>query len=564
MRQHSSIIEQYFSSIIANAPFGVITISDEMEVGIINSDAIKLLGFPDQTPSDLIDTVYSNIFINIKELYSFFQSLFYHDGNNELDLSHVKSYGFTLNIKCRAILNGTLVILEDASRQAELEHKLQHQANHDPLTELVNRREFEERLQKFILRSTFRNLSGAVIFIDLDRFKPVNDSVGHAAGDELLCRITEILKSKIKVGDTLARIGGDEFAVLLEDCLLSDASNIAETMRLAIDEFIFVYDAQPFSIGISAGVAPINDRYDSVAVILNAADNACRIAKNAGRNKVHVINSDSCELEAYQIEVEWLARVNSALAANDFVLFQQKIEPLSGISGKTHYEILLRLKNKDGSLVLPSVFIPPAERYDRMALIDRWVLKEVFSQVSSRCEYSINLSGQSLSDDFLIDYIENLQKIYHVDPLQICFEITETVAIQKLDVTKKLINDLKSKGYRFSLDDFGSGLSSFAYLKNIPVDNLKIDGAFVKDIAIDPVSYSIVLSINQVAHTLGLKTIAEFVEDKAILEKLEEIGVDYVQGFYIHKPQPSEKAPDNKMANEPNLHSKCYKKGNNS
>lgn len=546
MQQHSSIIEQYFSSIIANAPFGVLTISDDMEVGIINSDALKLLGFPHLAPSDLIDTIYSNIFVNIKELYNFFQTLFYRNGENSLDLIHVKSYGFTLNIKCRAILNGTLVILEDASRQAELEHKLQHQANHDPLTELVNRREFEERLQRFIFRSTFHNLSGAVMFIDLDRFKPVNDSVGHAAGDELLCRITAILKSKIRSRDTLARIGGDEFAVLLEDCQLEKAFSIAEDMRQSIDEFVFVYDNQSFSIGISAGLAPINDRYDSVSSILNAADNACRIAKNEGRNKVHVIDSDKGELEAYQLEVEWLAKVNNALTANDFVIFKQEITAISEQSDHKHYEILLRLKNKDGSLVLPSVFIPPAERYDRMALIDRWVLREVFSHIDAQCEYSINLSGQSLSDDFLVDYIENLQATYNVDANKICFEITETAAIQKLDVTTKLISRLKKKGFRFSLDDFGSGVSSFAYLKNIPVDHLKIDGAFVKDIATDPVSLSIVTSINQVGHTLGLKTIAEFVEDKAILDKLEEIGVDYAQGYYIHKPQEAYQAEEGK------------------
>ena len=559
MRQHTSIIEQYFSSIIANAPFGVVTISDEMEVGIINYDALKLLGFSHLSPCDLVDDVYSNTFLNIKELYDFFQKLFFHDGKPDLDLTHVQSYGFTLNIKCRPILNGTLVILENASIQAELEKKLQHQANHDPLTELVNRREFEERLQHFILRSTFNNKPGAVMFIDLDRFKPVNDSVGHAAGDELLQKIASILKNNIKPQDTLARIGGDEFAVLLEDCELTIAARIAEEMRQSVDEFVFIYEQQSFSVGLSIGVAPINERYNSVASIINSADNSCRIAKNEGRNRVHIINSESDELEAYQEEVEWLARVNSALIANDFVLFRQKIAPLSG-EGVDHYEVLLRLKNKDGSLVSPSVFIPPAERYDRMALIDRWVLKEVFSNLEQNCEYSINLSGQSLSDDFLIDYIENLQKIYDVDPHQICFEITETVAIQKLDVTAKLIARLKNKGYRFSLDDFGSGLSSFAYLKNMPVDHLKIDGAFVKDIAIDSVSYSIVASINQVGHTLGLKTIAEFVEDEAIFNKLEEIGVDYVQGYYIDKPQPVEQMNTDKDRQEPSIQPSCVSK----
>ena len=321
MRQHALIIEQYFSSIIANAPFGVLTISDEMEVGIINLDALKLLGFPHLSPSDLIDTSYSNIFINIKELYNFFQLLFYRGGEKELDLDHVKAYGFTLNIKCRTILNGTLVILEDASRQAELERKLQHQANHDPLTELVNRREFEERLQRFILRATYRNLPGVVLFIDLDRFKPINDSVGHAAGDELLCHITSILKSNIRSRDTLARIGGDEFAILLEDCQVERAAEIAEDMRRSVDEFVFVYEGQSFCVGISVGLTPINERYATVASVLNAADNACRFAKNNGRNKVHIIDSDKDELEAYQQEVKWLARVNNALAANDFVIY---------------------------------------------------------------------------------------------------------------------------------------------------------------------------------------------------------------------------------------------------
>ncbi|ABZ77205.1 diguanylate cyclase/phosphodiesterase [Shewanella halifaxensis HAW-EB4] len=539
--QQTVALRQYLTGIIGNAPFGILTISEEMEISIINADAIKLLGLPLSDLADMVDIPYSEAFVNIPELQENFETSIIGKQSRQCDLSRIKANAYILNIKCRSMLHGTLVIIENVTKQAELEDKLLYQATHDNLTKLANRKQFEERLKRFIAKSKLHTLSGAVIFIDIDRFKPVNDTAGHAAGDELLKRVTAIMKTNIRERDTLARLGGDEFSILLEMCSLNKAVQIAEKIRKEIESFVFTYGKKSFKVGISAGISLVNVPYDTVSAIINAADNACQIAKNNGRNRVHVINLENGELEEHIREVEWLGKLNWALASNQFVIYAQKICAIGGGEESSHFEVLIRLKDEDGMIISPGVFIPPAERYDLMPDIDRWVLKATFSKITPSCNYSINLSGQTLSDDSLINYIENLLDTYNVNPKQICFEITETAAIQELDKTVALISCLKQKGFCFSLDDFGSGLSSFSYLKKLPVNYLKIDGDFVKDIATDSVSYAMVKSINEVGHTMGLKTIAEFVESEAILAKLTEIGVDYVQGYYIHEPQPFEK-----------------------
>ncbi|MGF1720857.1 EAL domain-containing protein [Vibrio kyushuensis] len=538
--QQTIALRQCLTGIIGNAPFGVLTISNEMEVSIINADAIRLLGLPPSKITEMVDIPYSEAFINIPELKECFEESIIKKKRRTLDISKVKANAFTLNIKCRAMLHGTLVIISNVTEQTLLEEQLIHQATHDGLTKLVNRQQFEERLDRFIEKSKKHNLSGVVIFVDVDRFKPINDSAGHAAGDELLKRITSIMKEHIRERDTLARLGGDEFAILLEICSLDKAVQIAENLRKEIESYVFMYGEKSFKIGISAGVSLVNLQCDTVSSVINAADNACQIAKNSGRNRVHVVDFNKAELDEHIREVEWLAKLNDALASNSFVLYAQKIRPLNDKIEQDHVEILIRLRTDQGEIISPGVFIPPAERYDLMPSIDRWVLKEAFSQMLPHRNYSINLSGQTLSDSSLIYYIDTLLTHYPVDPEQVCFEITETAAIQDINRSVKLINELKTKGFRFSLDDFGSGLSSFLYLKKLPVNYLKIDGDFVKDIATDPVSYAMVKSINEVGHTMGLKTIAEFVENEEILTKLAQIGIDYVQGYHIHKPQPLE------------------------
>lgn len=426
----------------------------------------------------------------------------------------------------------------DITVQKKLEDKLRHQATHDSLTKLANRVQYETRLVRYLEKIKTQSGSGAVLFIDLDRFKPVNDSAGHAAGDLLLTNISNILSRHIRNRDTLARFGGDEFAVLLEDCPLEKAEFLAEQMRQEVDDFIFMHENIAFNVSLSIGLAEINATTNDIVTAIAAADNACQIAKKEGRNRVYIATSESHELKEHVETIAWLPKINKALSDNSFVLYAQKIAPIGKWTSHSHYEILIRLKDGDGEVIPPNVFLPPAERYDLMAKIDYWVIKQAFSSIKHGMYYSINLSGQSVSDENLATYIVELQNKYQVNPKSVTFEITETSAIHNLEKTKLFIEKLSKLGYQFSLDDFGSGLSSFGYLKNIPVNFLKIDGSFVKDIDTDKTSYAMVKSINEVGHSMGLKTIAEFVENEAILNKLKEIGVDFSQGYHIHKPRP--------------------------
>jgi len=530
-------LRKYLTGIIGNAPFGIITFSVNHEVGIINADAIKLLGFENSKPEDLIDANYKDAFINVPAIISKFDRLIKTGERFETDINDIDIYLNKVNIKIRELFNGALIIIEDVTKQAKLEKQLRYQASHDSLTNLGNRQDFEDCVESYIHKAIEHNLPGVVIFIDLDRFKPINDIAGHAAGDELLKRVAIILLSNVRDRDIVARIGGDEFAILLTDCPLKIAEKIAESIRKSIDEMIFIYEDNSFKIGISAGISCITRENNKVSNIINSADNACQIAKNQGRNQIHVASTETGEYNQHKQQVAWLPKITKALELNQFTLFMQEISAIAHSSPSKHYEILIRLKNQDGSFTLPNAFIPPAERYDLMPQIDRWVIECAFSNIDKHNSYSINLSGLSTCDPGLADYIEALQKIHQINANKITFEITETAAIQNIDRCLALISRLKSLGFQFSLDDFGSGLSSFSYLKNLTIDYLKIDGSFVKEIVNDPTSYAMVKSINEIGHAMGLKTIAEFVENKEILEQLKEIGVDFAQGYYIHKPE---------------------------
>jgi len=530
-------LRKYLTGIIGNAPFGIITFSVNHEVGIINAEAIKLLGFENSNPEDLIDASYNDTFVNTSTMLKKFQALVKSGDKFEADVFDIPINLNIVNIRIRELFNGSLIIIEDVTKQVKLEKQLRYQASHDSLTNLGNRKDFEDCVETYIHKAVDHNLPGAVLFIDLDRFKPVNDIAGHAAGDELLKRVAIILLSNVRNRDIVARIGGDEFAVLLADCPLNMAEQIAEAIRKAVDEMAFIFEGHSIKVGISAGISIINQQNNKLSHIINSADNACQIAKNQGRNQIHVASLETGEYNQHKQQVAWLPKITKALKDNQFRLFVQEISEINQTTPTTHYEILIRLKNEDGSFTSPNAFIPAAERYDLMPQIDRWVIECAFSNIDKQTNYSINLSGLSTCDPTLAQYIESLQKIHDIDATRITFEITETAAIQNIDKCLLLIKSLKALGFQFSLDDFGSGLSSFSYLKNLTVDYLKIDGSFVKEIVDDSTSYAMVKSINEVGHTMGLKTIAEFVENKDILERLKEIGVDYAQGYYIHKPE---------------------------
>ncbi|HEU4616688.1 MAG TPA: EAL domain-containing protein [Gammaproteobacteria bacterium] len=442
-------------------------------------------------------------------------------------------------------VTGGVLVFHDVSESRELNRRLSYAASHDILTELVNRREFESRLERALKSAKARETSYAVLHIDLDQFKIVNDACGHSAGDELLRQIGALLKAKIRWRDTLARLGGDEFGVLLESCTMDEALRTAENLREVIAEFKFVWDERTFRLGASVGVVPITPATDDVAALLSAADSACSAAKDAGRNRVYSYQENDIDLMKRRKEMQWAARISNALEDNRFELFRQTIQPLQpGLDTGAHYELLLRMRDEHGALVSPELFIAAAERYGLTPSIDRWVIAQAFRWLVSEADErerlslcSINLSGQSLADEKFLPFVVEQFQRSGLDGSRICFEITETAAIASYSQANRFIHALKEIGCKFALDDFGTGLSSFSYLKHFPVDFLKIDGSFVKEILHDPIDREMVRSINEIGHLTGKQTIAEFAENAEIITMLRGIGVDYAQGYGVSEPK---------------------------
>lgn len=439
--------------------------------------------------------------------------------------------------------NCALMVAEDITEARVLSDKLTHEASHDALTGLCNRREFEQRLRKAMTRSKHEECEHVLCYIDLDQFKIVNDTCGHAAGDTLLKQISDLLNKKVRRNDTLARLGGDEFAVLMEQCPLHIGWRLASSVLETIREFRFVWEEKTFSIGASIGLVLIDEATQEYAQILKNADSACYAAKDNGRNRIHVFNYDDLELSKRLGEMQWVSHINAALDEDRFELYAQRIHHIAnGVDKSMHYEVLLRMHDKEGKIIMPGAFLPAAERYNLSIKIDRWVfnetLKVIKKYIHSISMCAINLSGHTLCDEETLAYIEKEIDASKIPREKICFEVTETAAIANLTSATNFIKHMRNTGCRFSLDDFGSGFSSFHYLKNIEVDFLKIDGQFVRDITNQPVDQAMVRSINEIGHVMATKTIAEFVEDESSLELLKKIGVDYAQGYYLGIPEP--------------------------
>ncbi|HSD70102.1 MAG TPA: EAL domain-containing protein [Woeseiaceae bacterium] len=441
-------------------------------------------------------------------------------------------------------VTGGVLVFHDVSESRELNRRLSYHASHDILTGLVNRREFESRLERALKSARARETSYALCYLDLDQFKIVNDYCGHSAGDALLGQLGALLKSKIRWRDTLARLGGDEFGILLESCSLDEAMQTAEVLRLAISEFKFMWDDRSFRLGVSIGVVPITADNEDVQALLSAADSACSAAKEAGRNRIHSFQENDIDLMRRRREMQWAARINNALEEDRFELFRQTIQPLQTEGEGAHYELLLRMRDESGSIIAPGLFIEAAERYGITPNIDRWVIQNAFRWLVSEADErerlslcSINLSGQSLGDEKFLPYVIEQFQRSGLDATKICFEITETAAIASYSQANRFINALKELGCKFALDDFGTGLSSFGYLKHFPVDFLKIDGSFVKEILHDPIDREMVRSINEIGHLTGKKTIAEFAENAEIITMLRGMGIDYAQGYGVSEPQ---------------------------
>ena len=459
-------------------------------------------------------------------------------------------------------------VARNITQAHHLSQTLKYQSTHDMLTDLTNRRELERRVKR-ALDQTFRADEGHVLcFMDLDQFKVVNDTCGHTAGDELLRQLSMLLKQYVRSRDTLARLGGDEFCLLLEHCSLEQATRVVDNVREAISEFRFEWEGRTFHVGVSVGIIPITSVSGNLEQIMSGADSACYAAKEAGRNRIHVYREDDVTLAKRNGEMQWVSRITQALGEDQFVLFGQpisKIDPIAKArdsvqllvwqpgdeplpqppASDSHLEVLVRMLDDDGATIPPGAFLPAAERYNLSSKIDKWVVQATFDWLIcdpdrldkvSCC--SINLSGNSLGEDNFVDFVVGELERTEIPAHKICFEITETAAITRLGSATRLISKLKELGCRFALDDFGSGLSSFGYLKNLPVDFLKIDGQFIRDIVTDPIDFSMVKSINEIGQIMGKQTIAEFVENDEILERLRELGVDYAQGYGVGKPQP--------------------------
>lgn len=443
-------------------------------------------------------------------------------------------------------ISGVVLVFNDVTEARRMAREMNHQATHDVLTGLVNRREFEHRLRRVLKTARKDKVEHALCYLDLDQFKVINDTCGHAAGDELLRQLGLLLHQQVRERDTLARLGGDEFGALLEHCSLFQAQRVADALRQAVEEFRFVWEDKGFRVGVSIGLVPITENSESLATVLRAADSACYAAKEMGRNRIHLYHESDAELARQRGEIQTVGQINRALEEERFHLVFQPITPINGhtLFG-AHYELLLRMSDENGEIVLPDTFLPAAERYNLSTKLDRWVISNAFEWLADHPDHlqrlslcSINLSGLSLGSKEFLAFVNREFKQKRILPQKICFEITETAAIANLSSATRFLKVFKVLGCRFALDDFGSGMSSFAYLKYLPIDFLKIDGLFVKDILDDPIDLAMVKSIHDIGHAMGKKTIAEYVESQAILGKLREIGIDYAQGFDIGQPLP--------------------------
>lgn len=465
-----------------------------------------------------------------------------HVSHGKNTLPEIKSLQSTINQISREMQD---VEADMRHRIQDAQAQLRYQARHDALTGLVNRQELEKRLQHALQDVKQHHANHIFCYMDLDQFRVINDTCGHLAGDEMLRQISMILSQRIRAEDTFARLGGDEFGLLLSYCQVEKAIEIAAQLRQMLETFRFMHEGRLFQTSVSVGIVEMTADLKDVGQVMRHADAACYVAKDNGRNQIHLFHPEDDVLLKRHVEMEWVLRINEAIEHNDFVLYCQGIFPLQNKALPPFYEILIRKRDEQGGIISPAEFLPSAERYHLMNKIDRWVIQHTFMALQPLFKMgsniapfivSINLSGMSLGDPQLLSYIQNCFQTYEIPPTHVCFEVTETSAIINIDNTIKLILELQKLGTRFMLDDFGSGMSSFSYLKHLPVNFLKMDGAYVRDIISDSVDLAMAKAIQSVAQSMEIQTIAEYVENEATLDCLKEMGVSYAQGFYLNKP----------------------------
>ncbi len=547
--------ERWFSGILHGVADGIIATDTENRIEFMNPVAENLTGWTEENAKGR----------TLQEVFQVF------DANSEIRLelpSGVSGGGrrgplyfedvFLTNKQgARIHINGTVapiradrdnyagqaIAFRDVTALKRMSDTIVYQASHDALTGLINRDEFFSRLDD-VTRATIQDgRSHTFAYIDLDQFKVINDVCGHYAGDELLRQVSQAIQDTLRSNFVIGRLGGDEFGVVLMDCPLDQAYDRTTDVLDAVRRK-FIWHKHSFNVTASIGLVPVNEEQTDGYAILAAADDACYLAKEQGGNTVKIYETANYTFLKRRGEMQWISRLTHALEEDRFCLFYQPIVATNG-AGPDKKEILLRLKEQDGSLADPSQFIPAAERYNLMPNIDRWVLKEVVDYAARQREilgesdtFCINISGASVADETFLDFAIQIFEQAEAVPSQICLEVTETAAIENLSRAVDFMNRLKSMGVTFALDDFGNGFSSFAYLKNLPVDYLKLDGSFVRSIDQDPIDRSMVEAVNRIGHVIGMQTIAEYVRNQEIQDIVEGFGVDYIQGFHIARPAP--------------------------
>lgn len=440
----------------------------------------------------------------------------------------------------KGMYKGYRGIVKEITQEHQLSEDLAYQATYDSLTKLINRNSFNIHLEHVVNAHSNTNQQSFLCFLDLDRFKVVNDTAGHLVGDTLLAKIAKIIQNNISSKDTLARLGGDEFGLILTNQSQKMAQEVCENIIDQVCDYQFVWNKRHFNVGLSIGMVPVNDQFTATE-LLSRADLSCYKAKDAGRSRVFIADSNNSDLYKEELQMGYIANISQVIEKNQFYLVKQVIKPLSTLNTKEHVEVLIRYKDSSGNQISPALFIPAAEKYGVIGLIDEWVVKNVFEQYDTyfpngNTLVSINLSGMTLSNDLLRNKIKQLVLSSPINTDNICFEITETAAISQLSEVLSFIIEMKALGIKFALDDFGSGAASFVYLKNLPVDFLKIDGSLIKNIVEEKTGRAIVESIHTIAKVMNMKTIAEFVENQEIEDILNDIGIDYVQGYHIARP----------------------------
>lgn len=549
--------QQQASVTLAAINDGVIRVNTQLEVEYLNPTAANFIGLaPEQVIGQALDSVFQiyHEFSKVaainpvqrcleeQQTVKASQKVILRDHQaNEYLIEHSAAP----ILDQQAQLQGAVLVFRDFTETSNMERKLSFQAQHDSLTGLYNREVLDRHINAAIEETNYSDTSHCLFHINLHHFRLINDSCGHDAGDRVLREVGQLVRQCIREpADTLARVRGNEFGLLLRHCPLNAATQIAEKIIRAISEYQYLHNEQHYHISSSIGIACIDQAQVEAQEVSACAETACQIAQEQGVNSAQVFNVENTEQAQRRGVMKLVTQLIKAEKNDQFELYCQEISPVSGC-GKPSYELLLRMHTDDNTMVAPGVFLSAAERYHLMPSIDRWVLRNAFEFFSKQPSlmaqvehFTINLSGQSLIDDACYEYIDLLLKTYHLDACKICFEITETAAISNYTQAIGFINRVRKLGCKFSLDDFGSGMSSFAYLKELPVDFLKIDGLFIKNLANDEIDKAMVTSINDIGHVMKLKTVAEFVENQATLEILKQLGVDYAQGYHLCRPFP--------------------------